>query len=103
MEYKMQSLNQSVETSQSKVKELEKTIHQMEQLTNSQNNKLMSHKLSKDDLIKKVTELELKNQRKQEENDELQRRFDEHMKSNQRTESSLYERINDMQAQIEML
>jgi len=64
MEYKMQSLNQNMETSQSKVKELEKAIHQMEQLTNSQNNKLMGHKLSKDDLIRKVAELELKNQRK---------------------------------------
>lgn len=64
MEYKMQSLNQNMETSQSKVKELEKAIHQMEQLTNSQNNKLMGHKLSKDDLIRKVAELELKSQRK---------------------------------------
>ena len=85
------------------MKELEKAIHQIMQLTNSQNNKLMGHKLSKDDLIRKVAELELKSQRKQEENDELQRRFDEHMKSNQRTESSLYERIKDMQAQTEML
>lgn len=78
------------------MKELEKTLHQMEQLSNSQNNKLLSQKLSKEDLIRKVGELEFKIKKKQEEVEEVKRRFDEHMQSNERTERSLHERIGDM-------
>lgn len=96
VEYKLQTANQSLETSQEKVKELEKTLHQMEQLSTSQNNKLLHQKLSKDDLIRKVGDLELRIKKKQDELEEVKGRFDEHMQSNQRTERSLHERIADM-------
>jgi chromosome segregation protein len=64
---------------------------------------LLSQKLSKEDLARKVGELELKIKRKQDEVEEVRRRFNEHMQSNERTERSLYERIADMQAQLELL
>ena len=40
---------------------------------------------------------------KQAEIDELNKRFEDHMKSNERTEKSLHERIGDMQSQIDLL
>ena len=63
--------------------------------------------LEKDHTIGQMREtieiLELKIKKKQDEAEEVQRRFDEHMQSNERTERSLHERISDMQAQIELL
>jgi hypothetical protein len=75
----------------------------MEQLSTSQNNKLLSHKLSKDDLIRRASELEIKVKQKQAEIEEVNQRFEDHMKSNERTEKSLHERIGDMQSQIDLL
>ena len=64
-------------------------------------NKLMAGKLKADDRDRRASDLEALLAKKQEEKEEVQRRFDEHMQANAITEKSLHERIFDLQTEVE--
>lgn len=57
-DYKLEANKEVIDKYEEKVKEMENTIKQLENYQNSQNNKLLSSKLGKDDLVKKLAEVE---------------------------------------------
>lgn len=56
--------------------------------------------MGKDDLAKRLTELESRLKQRDDELSDLQKRFDEHMSSNASTERSLNDRIDDLFRQL---
>ena len=59
--------------------------------------------MSKEETARKLHELELMHEHKLKEMKELQDRFEQHLNSNQKTEMSLYDRINDLQSDLDII
>ena len=58
-DYKLEANKEVIDKYEEKVKEMENTIKQLENYQNSQNNKLLSSKLGKDDLVNYVLTWEI--------------------------------------------
>lgn len=99
-ENKLNQQTDQIERLEAQNRELKDQLEEYEKERTKANNKLMSSKFSKDELARRLADADERLARKDAELKELQERFDDHIKSNQATEASLYSRIKDLSEEL---
>ena len=102
-EFKLMQNEEELTKKQSKIEELSKIVNDMERLQDTQSTKLLSSKLGKDELARRLEQIEIQLEKKKSELNELTERFNSHMLSNQNTEKTLYDRISELQDEVKLM
>ena len=102
-EFKLMQNEEELTKKQSKIEELSKIVNDMERLQDTQSTKLLSSKLGKDELARRLEQIEIQLEKKKSELNELTERFNSHMLSNQNTKKTLYDRISELQDEVKLM